>query len=416
MQKGRQMTRYNITLDSEDVQDLFSSDEGVSRLMEKVANQVLDQQATEQIGAEKYERSESRRGYRSGYRSRFIKTRVGRLELRVPRLRDGQFDTEMFGRLQRSEQAFLLAIIEMVINGVSTRKVSKVVEEMCGMEFPKSSVSDLCKRLDPIVTGWNERALGGNIYPFLVLDALYIRVRDAGRVRSYGVLIGTGVRDDGKRDILGLQLRQTESEVSWEEFLRWLVGRGLSGVDLVVSDNHAGLVKAIRSQLPGSSWQHCQTHLMRNILDSSPKRLQKELHSRIRLVFDAPDEETARELASDVISRIVAPKAISKLEEHLDDALAVMALPEKYRKRLRTSNSIERLNQEIRRRERAIRIFPNQASAFRLIGALLLEQDEVWTEGRKYLDMEEYRDWMESLESSDDVADSVLNKAHEFAH
>lgn len=412
------MTQYNITLDSEDVQGLFSTDEGVSRLMEKVANQVLDQQATEQVGAVKYERSESRTAYRSGYRSRFLKTRFGRLELRVPRLRDGQFDTEMFCRLQRSEQAFLLAIIEMVINGVSTRRVSKVVEEMCGMEFPKSSVSDLCKRLDPIVTGWNERELSDNLYPFLVLDAMYIRVRDAGRVRSYGVLIGTGVREDGHREILGLQLRQTESEVSWEEFLRWLVGRGLSGVDLVVSDNHAGLVKAIRSQLPGSSWQHCQTHLMRNILDSAPKRLQKELHSRIRLVFDAPDEETSRDLAGDVIDRfgIAAPKAVSKLEEHLDDALAVMALPEKYRKRLRTTNSIERLNQEIRRRERAIRIFPNQASAFRLIGALLVEQDEAWTEGRKYFDMEEYWDWMESKTSSDDVTDPVLEKAHEFAH
>lgn len=412
------MTQYNITLDSEDVQGLFSTDEGVSRLMEKVANQVLDQQATEQVGAVKYERSESRTAYRSGYRSRFLKTRFGRLELRVPRLRDGQFDTEMFCRLQRSEQAFLLAIIEMVINGVSTRRVSKVVEEMCGMEFPKSSVSDLCKRLDPIVTGWNERELSDNLYPFLVLDAMYIRVRDAGRVRSYGVLIGTGVREDGHREILGLQLRQTESEVSWEEFLRWLVGRGLSGVDLVVSDNHSGLVKAIRSQLPGSSWQHCQTHLMRNILDSAPKRLQKELHSRIRLVFDAPDEETSRDLAGDVIDRfgIAAPKAVSKLEEHLDDALAVMALPEKYRKRLRTTNSIERLNQEIRRRERAIRIFPNQASAFRLIGALLVEQDEAWTEGRKYFDMEEYWDWMESKTSSDDVTDPVLEKAHEFAH
>lgn len=254
--------------------------------------------------------------------------------------------------------------------------------------------------------------------PSYVLDAMYIKVRDAGRVRSYGVLIGTGVREDGHREILGLQLRQTESEVSWEEFLRWLVGRGLSGVDLVVSDNHAGLVKAIRSQLPGSSWQHCQTHLMRNTLDSAPKRLQQELKSRIRLVFDAPDEETARGLAGDVIDRfgITAPKAVSKLEEHLDDALAFMALPEKYRKRLRTTNSIERLNQEIRRRERPIRIFPNQASAFRLIGALLVEQDEVWTEGKKYFDMEEYWDWMESQTSSEDVTEPVLEKAHEFAH
>ena len=286
------------------------------------------------------------------------------------------------------------------------------------MEIPSSSVSDLCKRLDPIVTGWNERRLDEHLYPFLVLDALYIKVRESGRVRSYGVLVGIGVREDGCREILGLQLSRTESEVSWDEYLGWLCDRGLSGVDLVVSDNHAGLVKAIRNRLPGSSWQHCQTHLMRNILDSTPKRLQREMHDRIRLVFEAPDEETARELATDVIERYetAAPKAVGKLEEHLDDALAVMGLPARYRRRLRTSNSIERLNQEIRRRERAIRIFPNQASALRLIGALLLEQDEVWSEGRKYLEMAEYREWMETLSSDGTPAESVLEAAHEFAH
>lgn len=412
------MTQYNITLNGEDVQGLFSSDEGVARLMEKVTNQVLDQQATDQVGAEKYERTENRVGYRMGYRPRMLKTRVGRLELMVPRLRDGKFDTELFSRLQRSEQALLLAIMEMVINGVSTRKVSKVVEKMCGMEFPSSSVSDLCKRLDPIVTGWNERPLDDYLYPFLVLDALYIKVREGGRVRSYGVLIGTGVRDDGRREILGLQVSQTESAISWEEFLRWLVERGLSGVDLVVSDNHKGLVQAIRSQLPGSSWQHCQTHLMRNILDSAPKRLRTELRDRIHLAFDAPDEETARSLASEVMKRYgsVAEKAMEKLEDHLDDALAVISLPVKYRKRLRTSNSIERLNQEIRRRERPIRIFPNQASAFRLIGAMLLEQDEVWTEGRKYFDMEEYWEWMETRGSSKEKVKPAIERVYEFAH
>jgi len=412
------MTQYKVTLDSEDVQGLFSSDEGMAMLMEKVADQILDQQATEQLGAGKYERTDSRRGYRGGYRSRLLRTRIGRLDLRVPRLRGGRFDTELYERLQRSEQALLLAIMEMVINGVSTRKVSRVVEEMCGMEFPRSSVSDLCKRLDPIVTGWNERRLDECLYPFLVLDALYIKVREGGRVRSFAVLLGIGVREDGCREILGLQLSRSESEISWDGYLEWLCERGLSGVDLVVSDNHAGLVKAIRSRLPGSSWQHCQTHLMRNILDSTPKRLQRELHARIRMVFEAPDEETARELAAGVIERYEtsAPKGIGKLEEHLDDALAVMGLPAKYRKRLRTSNSIERLNQEIRRRERAIRIFPNEGSALRLIGALLLEQDEVWSEGRKYLEMTEYQEWMETLRSDESLAEPALERAHEFAH
>jgi len=413
------MTQFNITLEAEDVQGLFSSDAGMAVVMEKVANQILKQQATEQLGAERYERAETRQGYRAGYRSKMLRTRIGRLELMVPRLRDGRFDTELYGRLQRSEQAFVLAILEMVINGVSTRKVSRVVEEMCGIEIPSSSVSDLCKRLDPIVTGWNERPLEEHLYPFLMLDALYIKVREAGRVRSYGVLVGIGVRDDGCREILGLQLSRTESEVSWEEYLCWLRGRGLSGVDLVVSDNHTGLVQATRKNLPGSSWQHCQPHLMRNILESTPQRLQQELHARIRLVFEAPDEETARELAAGVIERYeaVAPKAVGKLEAHLDDALTVMGLPAKYRKRLRTTNGIERLNQEIRRRERAIRIFPNEASALRLIGALLLEQDEVWSEDRKYLEMAGYWEWMEALSSDKIEAESAVPmRAHEFAH
>ena len=412
------MTQYNITLDSEDVQGLFSSDDGMAVLMEQVVNQILDQQATEQIGADKYERTDGRIGYRAGYRPRMLKTRIGRLELLVPRLRNGRFSTELYSRLQRSEQALLPALMEMVINGVSTRKVSRVVEEMCGMEFPSSSVSDLCKRLDPIVISWNERRLDECLYPFLVLDAIYIEIREVGRVRSYAVLLGTGVRDDGHREILGLQISQTESELSWKGYIRWLCDQDLSGVDLVISDNHKGLVKAIRSQLPGSSWQHCQTHLTRNILDSTPKRLRRELHSRLRLVFESPDENTARKLADEMIERYssAAPKAIVKLEEHLADALAVVGLPEKYRKRLRISNSIERLNQEIRRRERVIRIFPNQGSVLRLIGALLEEQDEVWTEGKKYLDMREFQEWMETIKQPEERENRVLEGVYEFAH
>ena len=414
------MAHYNITLESEDVQGLFTNDEAVKGLLEKVANQILQEQAAEQAGAEWYERTDSRKAYRAGYRNRMVNARCGRLDLRVPRLRNGRFDTEMFGRLQRSEQALLLALVEMVVNGVSTRKVSRIVEVMCGIEFPRSTVSDLCGKLDGIVTAWNERELDEHLYPFLVLDALYIRIRENGRVRSYAVLLGIGVREDGKREILGLQLSHAETEISWEDFLEWLRDRGLRGVDLVVSDNHRGLVAAIRRKLPGSSWQHCQTHLMRNILDSCPKRLRSELRDRLRMVFHAPDEKTARTLASDVISRYEddAPDAVDKLEEHLDDALAVMALPQKYRKRLRTSNMIERLNQEIRRRERAKRIFPNRESAMRLIGALLVEQDEAWTEGRKYLDMTEYREWMEKLKSSDEPsqAEQPAEKATVFAH
>jgi len=406
------MAQYNITIDSEILHHLFlngAKDEGMAKLLESVLNQILQAQATEQIKAEPYERTEERQDYRNGYYQRNLVTRVGTLTLKVPRLRNGKLTTEIFSRYQRSEQALLLALMEMVVNGVSTRKIEEITYELCGTEFSKSTISELCKNLDPIVTAWNSRPLREKKFPFVIVDAMVIRVREDGRVRQRGLLIAVGVNEEGYREILGLMIGDSESEESWSEFFSWLKQRGLHGVDLVVSDHHNGLIRAIHKYFQGATWQRCQTHFMRNILDKTPKALQKEIHTKVRAILEAPDAKTARMLLNQVLEeyRAKAPKAMDILESGFEDAIAVLEFPERYRKRLRTTNGLERLNEEIRRRERVIRIFPNRESAIRLIGALLMEQDEKWTSGKKYLDMTEYFEWHK--ENSKKVKEKVVS-------
>ena len=234
--------------------------------------------------------------------------------------------------------------MEMVINGVSTRKVAKITEELCGTEFSKSTVSELCKRLDPLVKEWNERPLK-EAYPFVMVDAMVLKVRKGGQVRSQSALIAIGVNMRGYREVLGFWIGDSETYGSWNDFLAWLKGRGLRGVDLVVSDQHGGLVKAVETQFQEVMWQRCQTHFTRNILDACPKQLQSQLHSQLRVIWEAPDMETARQMLQRVMDNFGnrAPRAVDILEQGFDDAVAVLNLPERYRKRLRTTNGIERL-------------------------------------------------------------------------
>jgi putative transposase len=310
-------------------------------------------------------------------------------------VREGGFPPELFARYQRSEQALILTSMAMVVNLVSTRKVARITEELCGHEFSKSTVSDLCKGLDPLVAAWNERDLGDTRFPFELVDALVIRVREDARVRSCTVLIATGINAHGYREILGLQLGDSGSERSWMDFFTWLKGRGSHGVDLVVSDHHGGLVSAVRVQFQGASWQRCQTNPSAKVSSAAPKAVQEELHARVRATFDAPDLPTARTLLAQVAADYerVAPTAIATLERGFDDATAVPALPRPYRQRLRTTNGQERLNEEVSRRERVIRIFSNRQSSIRLLGALLMEQGEQWSTGKRYLDMAAYWQW-----------------------
>jgi putative transposase len=360
-----------------------------------VLNQVLEAQVTEHLGAQRYERNTERKAYRNGYRSRTLTTRVGPLVLPVPQVRDGSFSTALFARYQRSEQALVLAMMEMVLQGVSTRKVAAITEELCGSRFSRSTVSQLCMALDARVQAWHERPLGGQAYPFILVDALVIKVRRDEAVRATSALIVSGINEEGLREVLGLWLGDSESEGTWADMFAGLKRRGLRGVEVLVSDDHAGLVKAVQRSFQGVLWQRCQVHLQRNVLGRTPRHLRAQMATGLRRIFQAADRLAARTAFAALAAALAgkADRALTILEEGLDDALAVLSLPEKYRVRLRTTNGMERLNEEIRRRERVMRIFPNEASAFRLIGALLAEHHEVWSTGKRYFDMAEYIEW-----------------------
>jgi putative transposase len=387
------MATYEITLNQEQLSGLLTEDKGLQGLVETVLNQVLEAQVTEHIGARPYERSTGRKAYRNGSRPRTLTTRVGPLVLHVPQGRDGSFSPTLFARYQRSEQALVLALMEMVLQGVSTRKVATITEELCGTRFSRSTVSQLCEALDARVQAWNERPLGA--YPFVLVDALVVKVRRDDAVRATSALIVSGVNAQGMREILGLHLGDSESEGTWADMFAWLKRRGLRDVEVLVSDDHAGLVKAAQRYFQGVMWQRCQVHLGRNVLGRTPRHLRAQMAAGLRRIFQADDRPTARAAFAAVAAALEgkADRALTILEEGLEDALAVLSLPEKYRVRLRTTNGMERLNEEIRRRERVIRIFPNEASALRLIGALLAEHHEIWSTGKRYFDMAEYFEW-----------------------
>jgi putative transposase len=385
------MAQYKINVDEQLLQGLFRNNEGLAKLISQVLNPVLESEVSEVLGAERYERNQERRGYRNGTRSKKLISRVGEVSLNVPQVRNASFSSALFDRYQRSEQAFVSTLIEMVVNGVSTRKVQNITQELCGNSFSKSTVSELCKELDPIVKAWRDRPLEADAYPFLLVDAMVIKVRSNMRVIPQSLFTATAINNLGYREVIGFHIGDSESEESWSAFFSALKQRGLRGVDLVISDQHAGLVKAARTHFQGASWQRCQTHFMRNLMDACPKGIENELRERIRCILNAPDAQAARLLFDQLADQYgqKAPKTIERLEEGLEDAIAHFAVPMKYRRQLRTTNTVERLNAEVRRREQVIRIFPNLDSAVRLIGAVLMEQNENYLE-RPYFNMDEY--------------------------
>ncbi len=387
------MTQLNITLSEETLKELMlgDRDEAVRKLLESVFNAVLNAEASEQVGADLYERTDERVTYRNGYRERQYKTRVGTLDLLIPKLRNGTFSTTLFANYERSEKALVLSLMEMVLQGVSTRKVSRITETLCGSSFSKSTVSKLCEEFDKEVEQFLKRPLT-RAYPFLIVDAIYVKARDSGSVKSKGLLVAIGVNEDGHREVLGFKAGDGESYEIWFSFFSELKEQGLQGVDLVTSDQHKGLVKAIRKQFEGASWQRCQTHFSRNVLDKVPKKAQREVKLRLKDIYNSPELEEARERKEALLDYLEehAPRAVETLDNGFDDITAVFQLPEVCRRRLRTSNSLERVNQELRRRERVIRIFPNEASIERLLGSLLIEMHENWISGRRYIDTETY--------------------------
>jgi putative transposase len=386
------MAKDHRRLDAQLVQEVLLDDPTFLReIVERVVQQILEAEMTEHVGAAPYERVEGRTGQRNGYKPRALHTRVGTLNLLVPQDREGTFSTRLFSRYQRNEKALVLALMEMYVKGVSTRKVKEVTEELCGTTFSKSLISSLAGSLDTELQAWRNRRLEANSYPYLFVDARYEKVRVDGRVVSQGVLVVSGVRDDGFREILAVEVADTESEASYHELFRSLKTRGLGGVELVASDDHQGLKAAAFRHFQGASWQRCQVHYARNLLGMVGAARRKELAEGLRGVFAAPSREVAVRLACELAAqwRQSHPGVAEHLEEHIEECLSCLAFPESHRRRIRTTNGLERLNQEIKRRTQVVRIFPNREACLRLVTALAAEQSEEWVTGRRYLDMRE---------------------------
>jgi transposase-like protein len=374
-------------------QALLLDDPGFLRgIVERAVQAILEEEMTAHLGAARYERAEGRTGYRNGSKPRTLATRVGTLEPRVPQDRDGTFSTELFARYQRSEQALVTTLMEMYLQGISTRKVAAITEELCGTSVSKSQVSALVGRLDPELKAWRERPLAGAAYPYLAVDARYEHARVDGRVVTLGVLVVAGVRDDGRREILAVEEADTESEATYHELFTRLKDRGLHGVELVTSDDHRGLKAAIARHFQGASWQRCQVHFARNLRGMVGAKHRGRLGEELRGIFGAGTAAQARAAARACAQswRASHPPVSAKLEGDLEDCLACYTVPSAHRPRVRTTNGLERLNQELKRRTRVVRIFPHRESLLRLVTALALEQSEEWVSGRRYLDTDPF--------------------------
>jgi putative transposase len=370
-------------------QEGLGGEDFLRELVQRTVQQVLEAEMTSFLGAESYQRNDARRGWRNGFKPRTLKTRVGELELMVPKDRDGQFQTELFERYQRSEKAFVLALLQMYVEGVSTRKVSAITEALCGLEVSKSQVSALTARLDAEVNEWRTRSLT-EAYPYLIFDARYEKVRRGGSVVSQGVLVAIGISAAGYREVLGCWVAESESEASWGTVFAELKQRGLRGVRYVVSDDHAGMVKAIERHFQGAVWQRCQVHFVRNALALCGRQQRPMVLRLMKMVTESATREAAQSALGVAIAELEkkAPKVARLLEECGEQILGVYALPEAHQKRMRTTNMLERQNQELKRRTRVIRVFPHEQSLLRLIAALLMETNQEWM-GRIYLSMDE---------------------------
>jgi putative transposase len=388
---GAAMTTDHGRTDTRTAQEVLLDDPGfLAEVVQRVLQEVLEAEMTEHVGAAPYERAATRRGHRNGHKPRALRTRVGTLNLLVPQDREGTFSTRLFARYQRNEKALCLALMEMYVEGVSTRKVKDITEALCGTSFSKSLVSSLAGSLDAELRAWRERRLEAKAYPYLFVDARYEKVRVGHRIVSQGVLIVSAVRDDGFREIVGVEVADTESKATYQDLFRSLKARGLEGVELVVSDDHEGLKAAVIRHFQGASWQRCQVHYARNLLGMVGAKGRKELAADLRAVFAQASREQALGIASEVARRWREKgqeKVAEHIEEHVEECLSCLAFPESHRRRIRTTNGQERLNQEIKRCSRVVRIFPNTEACLRLVTALAVEQSEEWVTGRRYLDM-----------------------------
>jgi putative transposase len=388
------MTRNNSRKTVNELKAIIGEDQDLIRGIVQVAVQeFLEAEMNEALGAAKGERTEGRLGFRSGHYPRKLITRAGTLELRVPQDRHGRFSTEIFSRYQRSEKALVAALIEMYVQGVSTRKIKAVSEELCGHEFSASTISELNATLDDELEKFARQRLEGE-YPYLILDARYEKVREDGVIRSRAVLVAIGIDWEGRRRILGVELAGRESATSWREFLLGLKARGLRGVRTAISDDHAGLRRAIAEVLPEAAWQRCYVHFLRNALDHLPRKASDDCLTELRWLYDLRSVAEARLQLRAWLEKWAAkhPKLCAWVEESIEETWTFYRSPREHHKHLKSTNLLERLNQELTRRTHVVRIFPNEQSCLRLIRALACEQHEEWLDGPVYLDMQPLRD------------------------
>ena len=381
-------------IEAEDLKRLLAEDRDLLKaIVEETLQQVLEAEMDEALQAGKGERTAARLGYRSGYYSRMLVTRVGNIELRVPQDRQGRFRTEVFERYQRSEKALVAAMMEMYLQGVSTRKVKTITEELCGHEFSSSTISRIVQRLDEELEKFAQRRLE-EPYPYLILDARYEKVREEGAVRSQAVLMAIGINWEGRRNVLAVELASRESASSWKELLSSLRQRSLHGVEFVVSDDHVGLRRAIQEVLPEAVWQRCYVHFLRNALDYLPRKADDDCLQELRWIYDRRDAQEARQDLAAWLTKWGKryAKLCAWVEGNIEETFSFYRLPRQHHKNLKSTNMLERLMEEIKRRTLVVRIFPNAAACLRLVRALAAETHENWIEAMQYLNMEPLRE------------------------
>jgi len=386
------MTRRKDVNAMEEVLELICQDglNGLNQAVSILVNEAMKIERSKALQADPYERSSDRQGYANGFKPKTLNTRIGKLDLQVPQVRgDLTFYPSAIERGIRSERALKLAIAEMYLKGVSTRKVTAVVGQLCGFDITSAQVSRATQELDSELDKWRTRLLG--VTPFVQLDASYEKVRVDGSIRSCAVLIASGITDDGFRTILGVSVSMSEAEIHWREFLISLKERGLRGIKMITSDNHEGLKAALKTTFPGSKWQRCQVHLQRNATAYVPKvHMRETVAADIRSIFNAPDIEEAQRLLllTSEKYRSNASRLAIWMEDNIPEGFACFDLPMKFRRRLRTTNMLERIHKEIKRRTRVATLFPNEAALLRLVTAILAEVSEEWESGQKYLTFE----------------------------
>jgi putative transposase len=363
--------------------------DGMAAAIQTLMNEAMKLERAEVLRAGPYERTSERRGYANGFKPKTVNSRLGRLELQVPQTRNVEFYPSALERGERSERALKLAVAEMYVQGVSTRKVADITRELCGLEVSSSQVSRAAALLDEELETWRNRPLGRT--PYVILDARYEKVRHGGSVRDCAVLLAIGITPDGKRSVLGVSVSLSEAEVHWRDFLASLIERGLHGVELIVSDAHEGLAAARKACFNGVAWQRCQFHLQQNAMQYVPKiHMRPEVANDLRAIFNAPDRHEADRQLDLAVTKYAtsAPKLAEWIQANLPEGLAVFSLPPAHQRKLRTTNQLERLNKEIKRRTRVATLFPNEASLLRLASAVLAETSEEWETGKTYIKFE----------------------------